>query len=167
MSSVLASDSCARDRAKFDARGHAASAFCAQKDEEFAGFPTVEEWCGAGIRRADQRGSHFSGIQRQCEVLAQADAHEANRLLHVGFGRVGHYIGAPVRAQALYQRKRIIWLAVDVDDDHVVSLRQHLGKFFNLGRERRELLELGARTPGERAGHDSSALFVGTEERDR
>ena len=111
-------------------------------------------------------GGDFNFIERQSEKLAHTGAHELDRPLHIGVGGVGHDIGAAAGAKTLDECKRVIRLAIYVNDDNFIGLRQHLRQVLEPGRKRGEFMEPEPRILGDSSGDDLAPFRVGPEKGD-
>ena len=120
--------------------GDSATAFCAEKDEQFAGLPWLllrRRMVGHG---PPQSGSYFSGVERQGEKFAYAGAHEVDGRLHICLRRVGHHVSAATCADGFHQIERVIRVAVYVNHDNLEVL-QRVCQILQFGRERGIFLE--------------------------
>ena len=83
----------------------------------------------------------------------------------LGLRRIDHHGGGVVGADALHHIEGVLRVAVQADENDVVTLLQHLRQIVQVGREGRVLPDRRALESRQRAGYLLAALIVRINER--
>jgi hypothetical protein len=114
---------------------------------------------------ASQSISHFGGGDGQNEKLAGAGAHTPHYHFLFSLRRKDYHSPGAIVADTLHYIEGQFRVAVQVDDDDVVMLLQHLGHLVEVGRVGSKLLNAHPRALGKNTGYLLAAWFVRADQR--
>ena len=104
--------------------------------------------CGTARRSPNHGLGHGAGGERQGKKLASAGSHAAHQQVRIGFGRVDHHGRNAVGANALHQFQGVFGVAVQIDNNDVVTLFEQPRHIVQPGRVRRKLADFAPLASG-------------------